>query len=157
VEKEKIIKLMKWVTCGFLLANAAILFLPYAEAGNMGLFNPVQMIQGFMEETSNSAPYVAEVIIDFIVPCFLVFIAGLLLIGKIRIVKCVITTILSIGALLLYIYYLTSDFFGGMHGNETIGFWLNFTIAIIGVVMPTIIFIFTNKGKNIKSEKEKAQ
>ena len=144
MEKNKFLGKIKWVVCALLMLNIAVLLLPYADAGSYGLFNPIQMIQEFSKDSENGVAYVVEAVMDFIVPAALVFIAGLLLIGRIRVVRYVFASLLSTGALSLYIYYLTSDFFSGMHGNESIGFWLNFFIAVVGVIAP-IAFIILNK------------
>lgn len=146
MEKNSIIGIVKRLVCALLMLNIAVLLLPYADAGSYGLYNPIQMIQEFSKDSVNGVSYVVEAVMDFIVPAVLVFIAGLLLIGRIRAIRYVFASLLSTGALSLYIYYLTSDFFSGMHGNEAIGFWLSFFIAVVGVIAP-IVFIILNKQK----------
>lgn len=152
MKKNRSLGIIKWVVCTFLLLNPAVLLLPYVEAGSYGLLNPIQMIQEFSKKSVNGGSYVAETVIDFIVPAVLVFISGLLLIRRIRGVRYVFASLLSIVALLLYVYYLTSDFFSGMHGNEAIGFWLSFFIAIVGVIAPIALIVLNKQKKEGAAE-----
>ena len=116
-------------------------FLPYVTLYGES-FTTINILE-FMNENSNvfRIDAIIEVIFVFIVPVVLTAISAILMIFKVSVPRCVITSVLNVLAVGVYFLLFNTSFIDV--NSENIGFGLvcNIVVACLGVILPIVIIV----------------
>ena len=150
---NKTYNILKWIVFGALLSSILFFFLPYFSSGNVKYSG----FETFKESFDAGSWYVIEVIFRFCIPVVLYIIGGLLMF-KVSFGKCIATAILSFVAFLLNVYalnqYLDNSSESIWNSSLGIGYYINFIIAIIGIVLPIVMIVIDKKTKSTEQTVE---
>jgi len=96
-----------------------------------------------MNENSNvfRIDAIIEVIFVFIVPVVLTAISAILMIFKVSVPRCVITSVLNVLAVGVYFLLFNTSFIDVNSENIAFGLVCNIVISCLGVILPIIIIV----------------